>query len=533
MAEKKTWRSMAVAITAVGALGLSACGGGNGGGDDGGGVSSVSVYNSEPQFLMPGNATEVGGSKVLEQLYTPLTSVDYDNYEAGPGVAESWESDDQITWTFELSEDWTFHNGEEITAQTFVDTFNWTVDPDNAQQNATFYEVFLGYEDVVEGDAEELEGVRAVDDYTLEFELNEPFSPLPLMLSYTGFYPLPSEAFEDPESFEQAPIGNGQYQMDGEWEHDVRIDIERFEDWPLESTGGPDRIEWMIYSDVDVAYTDVQAGNLDLLHEIPPNRITEYDADFGEELSATFETGSYEYIGMPLYQDEFDDPDLRHALSMAIDRDEIIDNIFGGERLAATNVIPPMIDVGSEGACEYCEFDPEAAAELYEEAGGPSELTYYFNSGAGHDDYIEAIANQWQQHLPIDSVEFESLEFAQYLDLQLERELDGPYRLGWAMSYPSPQYALEPIYTTGASSNYFDYSSEEFDQLIADANSADTPEEADELYVEAEAVLVEDMPGIPLWFRGATAVHSDRIDNDSVSVDLRSFPRVEELVINE
>jgi oligopeptide transport system substrate-binding protein len=540
---RQRWRRGAVAATASLALVLSACGNGEEATDDAdangaengeqvSGGGTVTAYNCQPQNLMPSNSSEVCGSWVLEQLFTGLTQVDYDTFEPVPGVATSWDSnEDQTVWTFEIGEGWTFHNGEEITAQTFVDTFNWTVDPENAQQNNDFYDVFVGYEDLVEGDAEELEGVSAVDDYTLELELNEPFSPLPMMLSYTGFYPMPQEAFDDPEAFENAPIGNGRYQMDGEWEHDVQIAVERYEDWPGEDPGVPERIEWQIYSDIETAYLDVQAGALDILDTVPPNRLGTMEDDFGDN-QALFETSSFTYMGLPLYQEEFDEADVRHALSMAIDREEIIDNIFDGAQVPAGNIIPPMLPQAREDACEYCDFDPDAAAELYEEADGPSELTVYFNSGAGHEDWVEAVSNQWQQHLGIEDVTFQSLEFAQYLDLHDDQSVTGPFRLGWVLSYPSPQYAMEPIYTSGQSSNYTTFENEEFDDLIAQANASD-PEDADEYYQQAEDILLEEMPVIPMWFQSMGVVHSDQIEHDSVTMDPRTFLRVEQLQVIE
>ena len=538
-------RRGAVAITAAAALVLAACGNGgdadegngtaeeaeNGGAEAAGG-GTVSVYNCEPQNLMPSNSTEVCGSWVLEQLYTGLTQVDYDTFEPVAGVATDWESnEDQTEWTFTLGEDWTFHNGDPIDANTFVETFNWVVDPDNAQQNTSFYDVILGYDEVVEGEADELEGVTAVDDYTLELELSEPFSPLPMMLSYTGFYPMPAEAFEDPEAFESAPVGNGRYQMDGEWEHDVQIAADRYEDWPGEDPGMPDRIEWQIYNDIDTAYLDVQAGSLDIMDNVPPNRLGMMEDDFGDN-QAMFESSSFTYMGLPLYQEEFDDVDVRHALSMAIDREEIIENIFDGAQVPARNIIPPMLPSAREDACEYCEFDPEAAADLYEEADGPSELTVYFNSGAGHEDWVESVSNQWQENLGIEDVTFQSLEFAQYLDLHDEQEITGPFRLGWVLSYPSPQYAMEPIYTTGKSSNYADFSNEDFDNLIAEANATD-PDEADESYQQAEDILLEELPVIPMWFQSYGVVHSERIDHDSVQMDPRTFLRVEQLAVTD
>ncbi|GAA3071822.1 MULTISPECIES: ABC transporter substrate-binding protein [Actinomycetes] len=524
-----TGGSRLAAVGAGAALLLTACG------DDGAETASaedggtLSIYNCEPQNLMPGNNTENCGSRVLEQLFTGLTQIDYETYEAVPAVAESWETEDQTTWTFHLRDDFTFHNGDPVTAQTFVDTFNWVVDPDNAQAGATFHDKFVGYDDVVEGEAQEMEGVRAVDEHTLELELSEPFGQLPVVLTYTSFFPMPEVAFDDMEAFQSSPIGNGRYQMDGEWVHDVEIAMERYEEWPGEDPGAPQRIEWMIYNDVDTAYTDVLAGNLDILGEVPPHRIAGVEDDFGDNWSQ-HESSRFVYMGFPLYQEEFEDPDLRHAMSMAIDREEIIENIFDGSQTPARSILPPVLPQGRDDACEHCHFDPEAAADLYEDAGGPSELTLYTDSGTGHDEYVEAIGNQWRQNLGIEEIRYESLDFAQYLDLHESEGVTGPYRLGWLLAYPSPQYAMEPLYSAGAPSNYSGYASEEFDELIDQANAADV-EEADTIYQEAEDVLLEDLPVIPLWFQDYFIVHSDRVTD--VDMDLRSFVRVEDVTVTD
>src|SRR5690606_14897865 len=115
--------------------------------------------------------------------------------------------------------------------------------------------------------------------------------------------------------------------------------------------------------------------------------------------------------------------------------------IYSGARTSATAVIPPVLGQHRDGACQYCDFDPDTARDMYEAAGGPTELTMYFNSGAGHEDWTEAVATQWQQNLGIEDISFESLDFAQYLDLHDNADVTGPFRLGWVLSYPSPQYA--------------------------------------------------------------------------------------------
>ena len=515
------------------ALLLASCGGdgsnGNGeaGADEPEAGGEFVTYNCEPQNLTPGMSEEVCGAGVLEQLFTGLTEMDYDANEPVAGVAESWDSEDQITWTFELGEDWTFHNGEELTAHTFVETFNWIVDPDNAQSNAEYYNVIAGYDEVLDGSADELEGVTAIDDYTLEIELSEPFGQLPAMLSLVGFSPLPEVAYEDIDAFESAPVGNGRYQMDGEWVHDVEIMVERFDDWAGDDPGAADQIEFRIYNDVNTAYQDVQAGNIDLLYNAPPENIPMMEDDFGDN-QGSFETGTLTFLGLPTYQDDFADPEVRQALSMAVDRQEIIDNIFDGALTAAGSFLPPVLPEGREDACEYCEFDPEAAADLYEAAGGPSELSVYFNSGAGHDAWVEAVANQWMDNLPIDDVSFQSLEFAQYLDLLDEEEIEGPYRLGWTLSYPSAQESLEPMYSSTAARNNTGWGSDEFDTRIAEANATD-PDEAVEAYQHAEEVLLEELPVIPMWFERQDVVWSENIDN--VHISPRGLPQVERVEV--
>ena len=281
--------------------------------------------------------------------------------------------------------------------------------------------------------------------------------------------------------------------------------------------------------DLQPVAVDAQAGSLDILSGIPPERLATVDSEFGD-LYQQDPSSSFTYMGFPLYQEEFQDVDVRHALSMAIDRETIIETIFNGALEPATGVIPPVLSQYRGDACNYCDFDAEAAAELYEAAGGPSELTVYFNSGAGHEEWTEAVANMWQQHLPIDSVNFESLEFAQYLDLHAEEAITGPYRLGWVLSYPSPQYAMEPLYGTGADSNYAQYSNEEFDSLIDQANSEADADEADSLYQQAEDILLEDMPVIPLWYGVTTTVSSPNVDN--IVVDPRTFVRVEQVEVS-
>lgn len=526
------------------ALGLSACSGGDSDedpdvadegddteetdeGDEAAAGGEFTTHGCEPQFLTPVESREVCGGRVLNQLFSGLVEYDAETGEPELLVASDISSDDNIEWTIELEEGWTFHDGTDVTAQSYADAWAVTAASNN---NSFLFDHFEGVEELREGEAEELSGVEVVDDYTLEVTLSEPFAPFFTALGDSAFVPLPEAYFEDPEAFEDAPIGNGRYQMDGEWERGQQIALERYEDWAGDEPGLADNITYVIYEDVQTAYLDVQAGNLDVLPSIPPEQEPNVDGEFGDNVLRT-PTSSFTYLGFPMYDEQFgDNPELRQALSLAIDREAIISAIFNDTQRPATAIIPPVLEAHREDACDVCEHDPERAQELFEEAGGwEGEMTLYFNSGAGHEEWVEAVSNQWTETLGIEEFTFESLEFAEYLELLAGEEITGPFRLGWTLVYLSPQYALE-LYTSDSGSNYFGYASEEFDEAYERANASDV-EEADSVYQEAEDILLEDLPLIPMWYGQSTTVHTDRVSN--VVMDPTGYVRVEQIQVED
>jgi ABC-type transport system substrate-binding protein len=222
---------------------------------------------------------------------------------------------------------------------------------------------------------------------------------------------------------------------------------------------------------------------------------------------------------------------LRKAMSMAIDRQAIINAIFNGAYQPAKSVVSPVVTGSRPDPCgEACTYNPERAKELFQEAGGyDGTLTLWFNSGAGHEKWMEAVSNQLRENLGITSITFKSLEFAEYLGLLDDRKVTGPFRLGWVMDYPSPQNYLEPIYSTTGSSNNFGYSDPEVDKLIAEGNAAETVDAGIEAYHQAEDKILADMPNIPMWFGKVQAGHSDKVDD--VVIDAFTRVRLEDVTV--
>lgn len=219
-------RKTALVGAAALALALSACGGDDDGGDDGAasgdGGGSVTVRGCNPENpLVPVNTNETCGGDVLDQLFSKLVRYDPETAEPSNEIAESIESEDNVTWTITLNDGWTFHDGTPITAQSFVDAWNYGAYGPNGNLNSYFFEPIVGYTEVagqvddagayIEGSAtaETMSGLQVVDDLTFTATLVSPQSSFPLRLGYTAYAPMPEAFFADPEAFGEAPIGSG------------------------------------------------------------------------------------------------------------------------------------------------------------------------------------------------------------------------------------------------------------------------------------------------------------------------------------
>jgi oligopeptide transport system substrate-binding protein len=539
-----TRRKRLSAVLLAVALGATACGGSDsdeaGSGEGGGDASAIVVANgTEPQNkLLPANTNEVGGGRVMELLYEGL--VDYD-LEGNPVnmVAESIETEDSQTFTIKLEEGWTFTNGEKVTAKSFVDAWNFGALITNAQLNSYFFEPIEGYEDVHPADptpdneedplpepaAQTMSGLAVVDDTTFTVKLSAPQSDFPLRLGYTAFMPLPSVAFEDPEAFGEAPIGNGPYKLDGAWEHDVQIKTVVNDDYAGDKpkNGG---VTLRFYQDDAAAYSDLQADNLDVLDQIAENAIATFESDLGDR-AVNQPAGIFQSMAFPLYDPKFQGENgakVRQAISMAINREQITDVVFNGTRTPAKDFTSPVVAGYSDELCgEICEYDPEKAKALLEEAGGyTSPMTISYNADAAHKGWVDAVCNDIKNNLGIPCEGKAYPDFASLRTDVTSNKMDNPFRTGWQMDYPAISNFLGPIYVTGAGSNDAQYANPEFDALVKQGDTAASPEEGIEFYQQAQKLLLQDLPAMPLWYQNALGGYANTVDN--VEFDVFSVP---------
>ncbi|MEV6299375.1 ABC transporter substrate-binding protein [Actinoplanes sp. NPDC051861] len=532
MPGKSPWK-MAVGATAIVLL---AAGCGSSGSDDSEATSNTVVIGiAEPQHLIPSNTTESNGAEVLASLFYPLVDFDAQNQPVEVAAESITPDATNTTWTVKLKPGFTFHNGEPVVAQNYVDAWNHGAYGPNGNGGSYFYSRIDGYEALQSEDpdgeegpkkapepkAKKLTGLVVVDDSTFTIKLSAPFASFKSLLGYTVFYPLPKAAFSSDgvlaEGFEDAVIGNGPFKMKGKWEHDSQIVVEKVADFKGQ-VPKIDGINWKIYQEDAAQYADLVAGNLDVQTQIPIESLAKASADLGDRFQKS-PNSVFQFVGFPTFLKEFQNVDVRRAISMAINRQEITDQIFLGSQTPATSFVSPVVAGYRENTCgANCEYNPTEAKKLYDAAKGPSELKITYNADGPHKAWVDATCNQIKASLGVNCTGVGEPKFADLLTKVEKKENVGLIRLGWIMDYPLMENYLGPLYATGGSSNYYGYSNTTFDNLVKEGSSAATPEESIKKWQEAEDILAKDMPVIPLRVGQNVFGYSEKVTN--VTVDL-------------
>jgi len=368
-----------------------------------------------------------------------------------------------------------------------------------------------------------LSGLTVIDDKTFTVELVNADPEFPVQLAYTAFFPLPSVAYENTLGYNKAPIGNGPFMFPegGEWIQDVGIDLVKYPDYAGERMPTIDGINFVISADLKTNYLEAQAGNLDVVTGIDPDFLASAPTDFPDRY-ATSPSTSILYMAFPAYLPEFT-KEHRQALSMAIDRELIIEKIFNGSGEAAHSVVPSNLG-GRSDVCPSWNYDPEMAKQIWDAAGPLDGFEVWFNAGGGHETWVEAVVNMWDNTLGLDSanVTFQTAEWADYLDKADNAEFTGPFRLGWGQDYPSPLNFLEPLYASymtaaDGGSNASNYNNPEFDAALAQGKEAIAASgqlaDAIPFYETAEDILCDDAQTMPIRFGVNQFVWNEDVDN--------------------
>jgi len=527
-------RTIVLGITAT--MVLAGCGGGGSSSEAGGSSSatgsssggSITVSGCRPQNpLIPSNTNETCGGNILDQITAKLVRYDPETGNPSNDVAESIETTDSQTYTVKLKRGIKFQDGTEVKARNFVDAWNFAAYAPNAQVDASFFEPIEGYDDVASKTpkADKMTGLKVVDDYTFTTKMKQKYSIFPLVVGYTAFAPLPDSFFADKgAAFGKHPIGAGPFKfVSGDPDHGYVLAAD-----PNYDRAGKPRISqvtFKIYTNVAAAYTDLIGNHLDMLDVLPTSALVGevYKKDIpGRSFERT--VGQFQAVDFPPSKTDpsYDNPMLRHAISMAIDRASIIHAVFADTKEIATGWVSPVVNGYKAGGCgDWCTFNPTRAKQLYDQAGGhkgPITISYNTGEGADHGPWVTAACNSIHKVLGVECNPTPVATFKAYRDLIQGHKMMGMFRAGWQMDYPSIEDFLTPLYSTGASSNDNDYSNKTFDAKLREAGSKTSLEEANAAYQQAEQMLGNDMPTVPMWSSKTVGGFSDRVANAGLTV---------------
>ncbi|HZW03709.1 MAG TPA: peptide ABC transporter substrate-binding protein [Anaerolineaceae bacterium] len=502
--------------------------------------------------LDPSLGEDTSSIQIIEEVFVGLTRLNEVTSENESGMAQSWDeevnADGEQVVTFHLLEGipWVRWNGSEVeevvdcegnvrnvTANDFLYGIRRTLTPDIGSPYAYVLNVVKGAEAFSTGQSEDPEsiGVRVVDDYTLEVTFVNPAS---YNVNIIGMWPsmaLPSWLIEGDDCTEARGdrwTETGFMQSYGpfvmvEWVHDSFIRLAKNPFWPgIDSVPQP-KVDEVHYSMLDAppSFAEYEAGNLDT-SPVPQADIDRVKSDpvLSEEFVIAPNLCTYFY-GFNTQAPVVDDVRVRRALSLALDRQSLIDNVLKGGQIPAQWFSRPGLNAAPTPE-EYpdlgVKYDPEQAKTVLQEyldemgtTAADLDITLMFNTSEGHRVIAEAIAQMWVDTLGI-PIQVTNQEWQVFLQTVDSADAPQVWRMGWCLDYPDANNFLKEVTAVGGNNNPdsngdgtpdggFMWRNEEFEQLVDEAALEPDQQTRLELYVRAEEILVwEDAAMIPIYW---------------------------------
>ncbi|EKE43565.1 hypothetical protein OCGS_2297 [Oceaniovalibus guishaninsula JLT2003] len=464
-------------------------------------------YRLLDQFptLDPQLNEETAGSHVLRQIMEGLMTQDAQG-NLRPGVATGYEaSEGNTVYTFTLRDDARWSNGDPVTAQDFVYAWRRAADPETASPYAWYVEL-TGMKNagaIVAGEMDPSElGVEAVDDHTLKVTLDRPLPYFPAMTTYATLFPVHQETVEQYGSDWTAPenyVGNGAYKLAELSLNEYFKLVKNPEYWDADNVV-IEEVEGLIINDSSQALTRYEAGEFDLLEPLPAGSYPRLKEQRPDEAISVPRLCSYYYQinQREGAKEELKDPRVRKALSLAVDRDVIVDQILQGGQLPAYNFVHEATAGFEMPELDYAQMTQAErdakAKELLEEAGVEDlDLKLIYNTDESHKQIATVLSQMWKQKLGITTT-LENMEWSTYLDVRKAGNFDVA-RSAWCGDYNEASTFLD-ILMTDQEQNDGKWSNAEYDELMKASKTSDDPA-AD--YRQAEQILAEDTGIIPIY----------------------------------
>ena len=473
------------------------------------------ALNANVPRLDPVHSVDTSSGEVIYQMFETLVQ-NGPNGDLQPLLAESWEGNkDASVFTLKLRKGVYFHaeteggqptanGGREVTAEDWVWTFNYICSPETNSPRAYFVDCIKGYDAYYDGKTDKLAGVKALDKYTLQFELEKSFAPFMNVLAYNTFVVLPKEdVLKWGEEWNFHPVGTGPFKFE-EWSQGDKIVLSRNDNyWAKDEEGNQlpylDGIEFRIITDFAVQWEEFKVGNIYQCFVDDPY-YTQAKAKYPESFYEKPRLGTY-YYGMNLEMEPFkDNKPLRKAMNYAVNREALIDLVMNGRAEPAKGVLPQSMFAYNEDLEGY-KYNPKKAKELLKDAGYPNgiEVTLQYNNNPRHRRIAEALQAIYSQ-VGI-KLNLKSVEWGTHLDTTSRGEVPF-FRLAWVADYNDPDnflYVLLHSANKGGQGNRAFYHNPKFDMLTERARRETKPELRKKLYHQAEKIAVDDAPWVFIY----------------------------------
>jgi oligopeptide transport system substrate-binding protein len=463
---------------------------------------------TEPETLDPHRAEGVTAANVLRDLFEGLVTEAPDGTLI-PGAAESWTlSDDGLVYTFKLQGKGRWSNGDPVTADDFVYGLRRSADPATlSEYSAILYPIENAAEVVAGTLPPERLGVRAVDAQTLEIRLHAPTPYLLGLLTHASTYPVHRKSVEQHGARFARPgmlVSNGPFRL-GEWVVQSHIRLLRNPQYRDDANTTLDEVWYYPVENAEAELNRYRAGELDLTETVPARQIPWLRQNLPDELHIAPYLGSYVF-GFNTTQPPFRDaPKLRKALALALDREILTSKISGAGELPAYSWVPPVSGYTQQlpDWAQWTQAERNAEAQrLYAEAGysasRPLRMQLLYNTESNHRRLAVAMAAMWREVLGVET-ELLNQEWQVFLQTRRSRLDTQLFRYGWIGDYNDPQTFAE-ILESKHGLNDMGYSNPRYDALLAAAAREADPQQRMDTLAEAERVMLEDMPIVPLYF---------------------------------
>ena len=498
---------------------------------------------SEPGSLDPALAQGTHESWVLDHTFEGLMKIDQ-NMKVVPGMAKEVKiSDDNLTYTFILRDDVKWSNGDPVTAEDFEFAWKRALNPELASDYAHQLYYIKGGEafNTGEGTIDDVM-VSALDAKTLEVTLEAPTAYFLELTAFYTLYPVNKNVVESNADWAKnadTHISNGPFSLT-EWQHNASIKIRKNDNYYDKSSVKLDGIDFDIIDDENTTWQKYEGGDYDFLLPLPQAVVAQMKANNNPELVIGAEVGTYYYNLNPNVK-PFNNSKVRKGLSMTLDRETIVNKIAQGGQIAAEGVVP--FGLKDENGGEYrdnvgqlVEYNVEEGKKLFaeglaEENMKPEDfkqMVLLYNTSEAHKKIAQAAQEMWRTNLGIE-IQLENVDF----QVKLDREKAGDFnisRAGWIGDYMDPITFIELWYST-SSFNDSKYNNPEYDKLVDIAKSSPNAKERFDAMRDAEKMIMEDMPLIPVYFY--TQPYAQKSYVTGVYKPLVNYPRLTYADINK